>query len=1010
MIRFLRRFALVTSLIVAVGIAPELKLGPANWLRAQMRVVPLDDQQGHVALGLALRHLSNAGIFMQATAHPDDENNGLLVMLNRGQGYRTTLATATRGNGGQNEIGPEIFEALGVLRTEELAALHRFDGAEQYFGRAVDFGYSFSIEETMEKWGRDEIIGDFVHLIRMVRPDVVIAQNPDGTGGGLHHQTTSLLSREAFKQAGDPTKYPEQVRGGLRAWQPKKFYIAAGRGGGPGGPGGGAPPAQPRQVSINLAVYDPLLGRTYSEIGTEARSMHKCQGQAQLLALPGPSATSYQLVETVIPGQVHDERSLFDDLDSTITGLAQFAGPRPPRDLTSGLAVIASAVQSAQRRFDSEGDEATLQPLLTGLAAVRGLRSALRALSIDEAGRFEIDFRLRQKEGEFQQAILMASSVRVEALADDGVVVPGQPVRVSLIVANRGATDVSVKGIKFDGFEGISTCTLTAGVGGGPGGGPGGGRGRGGSGPTADATPVSVLKKDQVARCTPTLTVPAAARVTEPYWHRAGDAGRYTFDADAPFGLPYRPTPFYAQVTLGFTGREDVFAGLPIQYRYEGNIFSGEKRADLLVVPPFSVRVSPEIAIFPAFAVGSSTASAGQARGAAGSSPASAGQARGATSAGQARGSAGAATPGPARGATSPTPASAGAGPARGSAPVAGRAGAAAGAAAASRTGAAARPGREIRVTVVNDSKGPADNVINVELPAGWSASPAEQAIKFTREDEAQTVRFQIVPAPTVAPGVYHLKASVTAAGVANRRGYQVIEYPHIRRQHIYHDADVTMKVLDVKTAPNLAVGYIMGTGDEVPAAIEQLGAKVTLLQRDDLAWGDLSRFGTIVTGIRAYEQREDLIANNSRLLDYVRNGGTLIVQYNKDAFNAAQYGPYPAVVTGERVTDENAPVTVLTPSDPFFNVPNKITDATWRGWIQERGVYFLGERDSRYRDLVQLEDPFPNNRGVKRGALVDASYGKGRWVYVGLGIWRELSVGVDGAYALLANLISIGK
>jgi hypothetical protein len=311
---------------------------------------------------------------------------------------------------------------------------------------------------------------------------------------------------------------------------------------------------------------------------------------------------------------------------------------------------------------------------------------------------------------------------------------------------------------------------------------------------------------------------------------------------------------------------------------------------------------------------------------------------------------------------------------------------------------------------VVNDTKGPVDNVIKLEVPVGWSASPLQQDIKFTREDEAQTVRFQVVPASTVAPGVYHLKASVAAAGGENRRGYQVIEYPHIRRQHIYHDADVTMKVLDVRTAPNLTVGYIMGAGDEVPIAIEQLGAKVELLQHDDLAWGDLSRFGTIVTGVRAYEQRDDLIANNSRLLDYVRNGGTLIVQYNRDAFNAAQYGPYPAVVTGERVTDENAPVTILAPNDPIFNLPNKITDATWRGWIQERGIQFLGDRDTRYRDLVQLEDPFPNNKGIKKGALVDATYGKGRWVYVGLGIWRELSVGVDGAYALLANLISIGK
>src|SRR3984893_7757951 len=203
-----RRLGLVSCVLAAVSFVP----------RAQMRVVPLDDEQGHVALGLALRHLSNVGIFMHTTAHPDDENNGLLVMLNRGQGYRTALATATRGNGGQNEIGPEIFEALGVLRTGELAALHRFDGAEQYFTRAVDFGYSFSLEETFDKWGRDQILGDFVRLIRMVRPDVILSMSPEGTGGGQHHQASAILSREAFRAAGDPAKYPDQLEEGLRPW------------------------------------------------------------------------------------------------------------------------------------------------------------------------------------------------------------------------------------------------------------------------------------------------------------------------------------------------------------------------------------------------------------------------------------------------------------------------------------------------------------------------------------------------------------------------------------------------------------------------------------------------------------------------------------------------------------------------------------------------------------------------------------------------------------------------
>src|SRR5689334_21394057 len=197
---------------------------------AQMRVVPVDEEQGHVALGLAIRHLSNVGIFMHTTAHPDDENNGLLVMLNRGKGYKTALATATRGNGGQNEIGPELFEALGVLRTEELAALHRFDGAEQYFTRAVDFGYSFSIEETFEKWGKDEITADYVRLIRTLRPDVIITLPPTGNAGGQHHMASAVITRAAYKLAGDPTKYPEQIAEGLRPWQPKKLYHSTGFG------------------------------------------------------------------------------------------------------------------------------------------------------------------------------------------------------------------------------------------------------------------------------------------------------------------------------------------------------------------------------------------------------------------------------------------------------------------------------------------------------------------------------------------------------------------------------------------------------------------------------------------------------------------------------------------------------------------------------------------------------------------------------------------------------------
>jgi hypothetical protein len=468
--------------------------------------------------------------------------------------------------------------------------------------------------------------------------------------------------------------------------------------------------------------------------------------------------------------------------------------------------------------------------------------------------------------------------------------------------------------------------------------------GRGGA--AAPALPMSVVRKDQAAHCEPALTIPAGARITEPYWHRKDFGGRYTFDADAPFGLPFRPTPFSVQVTLALPGGEEIVEGLPVQHRYQGNIFSGEKRADLLVVPALSVRVSPVVAIVPAEAVRPAAASARSASATHASSPAH------------------------------PRPSAT----------------------------------REIRVTVVNDTNGPANSTVKLQLPAGWTSTPPQQALTFARGDESLTVRFDVTPKAGAAAGEYHLRAVATSGQQSFDRGYEVIEYPHISRYHIYDASDTTLKILDVKTTPNLLVGYVMGVGDQVPSAIEQLGARVQMIGADDLAWGNLSRFDVIVTGVRAYERRDDLRANNSRLLEYVKNGGTMIVQYNKFEFNDAQYGPYPAQVSANRITDEAAPVKLLEPENKIFTQPNRIQPSAWNGWVQERGLYFLGQKDARYKDLLEMEDQFPYNMGVKEGALVEATYGKGKWLYVGLNFWRQLPEGTDGAYQLFANLLSLGK
>jgi hypothetical protein len=270
-------------------------------------------------------------------------------------------------------------------------------------------------------------------------------------------------------------------------------------------------------------------------------------------------------------------------------------------------------------------------------------------------------------------------------------------------------------------------------------------------------------------------------------------------------------------------------------------------------------------------------------------------------------------------------------------------------------------------------------------------------------------LKFELTPPDSVQPGKYEVEAVVTLDGKEYREGFQRIAYHHIQTRYLFRPARATIQVLDIRVAP-VRVGYIMGVGDDVAEAARQLGADLVMLDEKDLAEGELSRFDLIITGIRAYFNRTDLRAYNERLLDYVENGGTMIVLYNRQEWDDAQWGPYPAKYSRSRITVEEAPVRILESTHPLFNFPNRITEDDWKGWVQERGTYFLGERDERYRDLLASEDPWEYNAGEKRGMLVEAQYGKGRWIYVGLTLFRQLPAGVPDAYKFFANLLSLPK
>jgi LmbE family N-acetylglucosaminyl deacetylase len=861
-------------------------------VRAQLEPLPLD--QGATGLALAIRELGAGASFMETTAHPDDEDNGLLVMLSRGRGLRTALLTMTRGDGGQNMIGPEIFEAIGILRSAELMSMHRYDGVEQYFTRAYEFGYSFSVEETFQKWGREEILADVVRIIRTVRPDVVVHMTPTGEGGGQHHQSTARLTQDAFRAAADPNRFPEQIQEGLRPWQPLKMYHRfRGIGMGRGVPSNEPPP--PGTVSIDTGVFDPILGRSYAQVGAEARSMHRCQSMSQLRGLPGERISRWRLEDAVIETE-DQESDLFDGVETGLDRFKDFVRGEEAEAgfFLEGLEALKGHVARAEEAFDALEPWRTLPALRDGLSTVRALRTGIAASSLSDDAKYDLEHRLALKEKQFVDAVALAHGIALEPIADAGEVVPGGTFNVDLLVMNRSPEPISVTSVEVvtpDGWTQQRERGETSGT-----------LGRGES--LASAFEVSVSDDAEYSR---------------PYWVRNHEVDRFDILKPELLGTPFDPAPVQAKVAFR-SGDIEAVLDEPFQYRYEGAWVGTEKQQRVTVLPALSVNVSPQVLVYP--------------------------------------------------------------------------------------TGAESRT---ISVNVIYKGSGEAQGTLHLEMPEGWGVTPSEASLSFDRTGEAAVLRFEVEAPSTVNPGPYEVEAVATMGGREYREGYETIEYHHIEKRYLFRPSQAAVQALDIAVAP-VTVGYVMGVGDDVPEAIQQLGLNVTMLDEEALAEGDLSRFDIIVTGIRAYLNRPDLRAYNDRLLDYVEAGGTVLVQYNKFEFNDAQWGPYPIQVSSNRVTVEEAPMRILAPDHPVFNFPNQVTEDDWKDWVHERGTYFIGEKDERYTDLLASEDPWPYNAGEKRGIFVETRHGQGRWIYTGLGFYRQLPEGVPDAFKFFANVLSLPK
>jgi len=794
-----RRLVPALAVLFPVALAAQQALGPSTG--------------GTVALRQAERMLGHTKRALIIAAHPDDEDTELLTVLVRGQGAEAAYLSLSRGEGGQNLIGPELGEELGLIRSEELLAARVLDGARQYFTRAFDFGFSKNIDEAFRFWPRDSVLKDVVRVVRRFRPQVIVSifsgTNRDGHG---QHQEAGWAAREAFDAAGDATRFPElATEEGLVPWTPLKLYRSA------------RFDQTGATLTLDGGILDPDIGQSYRQIAMRGRSLHRSQDMG-VLQEPGPSVIRLaMLTDRAAPNR----GGLWDGID------------------TSAAPLTGQGIESADQRRHAED-----------AAAIR-------------------------------------AGLVVDAATADGRLAPGQRVPVRITVWNGGSrpAEADFALIAPAGWE-VAPC----------------------------AAPHATIAPGTVATCVMNVGVPEDVAISTPYFLRAPrDGAMYRWGGErSDWGEPFEPPPLQARAALTPEGGPSIVQTREVVHRYR-NQAVGEVRRPLLVVPRVDVKVDPAAKVWP--------------------------------------------------------------------------------------TGV--RAAQAFTVTLQHGAAGPTAGTVQLELPAGWPPVAA-QRFRLTREEERETLVFQVRPPDAMAPGLHEVRAvALDSAGRRYATGLATVDYPHIRPRALAHPAVSSVHAAPIALPAVAHVGYIRGAADRVPEALLGIGMPVDLLDGVALERGNLALYDVIIVGSRAYETEPALLENNARLLDYVRAGGRMVVQYQQGAFFNGNFAPAPLTVgqQHDRVTDENAPVTILHPEQPLFARPNRLGASDWTGWVQERGLYFARTWDKSYLPVLEMSDP---GEPPLRGGLLVSSLGKGTYVYTGLSFFRQLPAGVPGAYRLFLNLLDL--
>ncbi|MBM3224062.1 MAG: PIG-L family deacetylase, partial [Candidatus Tectomicrobia bacterium] len=474
---------------------------------------------GAAAVYRALLRLRSTATVLHTTAHPDDEDGALLAWLARHQGVRTGLLTLTRGEGGANLLGPERDDALGLLRTEELLAAGRYYGVDQMFTRVADFGFSKRLDETLDHWGREVVLGDVVRAIRLYRPDILVSRyhgKPrDGHG---HHQAAGLMSLEAFKAAADPKRFPAHFQEGLHPWKVKKLYVGV-RENEPGA-----------TLTVDVGAYDPLIGKSYRELAREGLSYQRSQGAGQWRAAPGVSLSRVMLAESTI-STVANEQSMFDGMDTTLLGLAQFAGA--PHILPA-LTEMHNRVEAAISTFEARQPWGVASELAAGMQATRALIEQVKAASPATAHTDHLLFLLANKEQELNDAMHQALGLVMEVLVDPAraseapasfvasretfpVAIPGQRFALTLSVTNRSPVPLE---------QGEASLVHPPGW------------------EVTEQTPTGNLPvRNTTWRAPFAVQVPDNAAYTRPHWSRANEWRDHRYQINPPhyLHLPFAP-------------------------------------------------------------------------------------------------------------------------------------------------------------------------------------------------------------------------------------------------------------------------------------------------------------------------------------------------------------------------------------------------------------------------------------------------------------------------------------